>query len=330
MSALALATAKKDVTARRGIDRGAHKNSAPTPTSFSNAPLLQRKSRCACGGDCPRCSNELDLEKVVQTKLVVGEPQDEYEREADQIADHVMRVSATAHVYAPLSLPSPVNTYGTMPVQRKPATTAPLLKVQRQAEALVEPLTEEEEEPEEIIQTKLIAGKIGPPTRLTNLFATTIQRQSYAGKQNAEAKDEDESDFPDVFGDIAAVQAKFAPDAQSLPVDQDGSASQPIETFDDEHSVRRKGRGGEARRNQWHQTQEAFSPVHSVEQAIHRTRGGGIPLLASTQHFMEDSFGVDFGHVRIHTSAEAEELNQLLHSYAFTTGSDIYFATGMY
>jgi hypothetical protein len=43
-------------------------------------PLLQRK--CACGGGCPRC----------QAKLKMSEPGDQYEQEADHIADQVMRM----------------------------------------------------------------------------------------------------------------------------------------------------------------------------------------------------------------------------------------------
>lgn len=49
-------------------------------------PLLQRK--CACGGGCPRCKDELGI----QTKLKIGEPGDKYEQQADRIADEVMRM----------------------------------------------------------------------------------------------------------------------------------------------------------------------------------------------------------------------------------------------
>ncbi len=49
-------------------------------------PLLQRK--CACGGSCPRCKDELGI----QTKLKISEPGDKYEQEADRIADEVMRM----------------------------------------------------------------------------------------------------------------------------------------------------------------------------------------------------------------------------------------------
>lgn len=97
---------------------------APT-SSFTPAPtgLLQRK--CACGGkpglhgDCTECRqnrltaqpnsttassarfghdfgrvrvHEKDTPKRIQTKLTVNEPGDKFEREADRIADQVMRI----------------------------------------------------------------------------------------------------------------------------------------------------------------------------------------------------------------------------------------------
>ena len=49
-------------------------------------PLLQRK--CACGGGCPRCKEDLGI----QTKLKIGKPGGKYEQEADRIADEVMRM----------------------------------------------------------------------------------------------------------------------------------------------------------------------------------------------------------------------------------------------
>lgn len=49
-------------------------------------PLLQRQ--CACGGGCPRCQEEA----LEQTKLKISEPGDQYEQEADRVADQVMRM----------------------------------------------------------------------------------------------------------------------------------------------------------------------------------------------------------------------------------------------
>jgi len=64
-------------------EKGRSRSVSPLSTGM---PLLQRK--CACGGGCPRCKQELGI----QTKLKIGEPGDKYEQEADRIADEVMRM----------------------------------------------------------------------------------------------------------------------------------------------------------------------------------------------------------------------------------------------
>ncbi|HEX6622562.1 MAG TPA: DUF4157 domain-containing protein [Pyrinomonadaceae bacterium] len=68
----------------------------PPPEIVSHVPAhpshtgltLQRKAACACGGSCPRCAEESE-HAVLQTKLRIGTPGDEYEREADRVADAV-------------------------------------------------------------------------------------------------------------------------------------------------------------------------------------------------------------------------------------------------
>src|SRR5438552_13130739 len=57
--------------------------------SFSGG-LLQPKAACACGGGGPRSAEEMRPE-TLQTKSRVGTPGDEYEQEADRVADQVMR-----------------------------------------------------------------------------------------------------------------------------------------------------------------------------------------------------------------------------------------------
>ena len=54
----------------------------------TDAIVLQRMSACPCDGGCPRCVGDM----VIQPKLRIGEPGDRYEREADRVADAVMRM----------------------------------------------------------------------------------------------------------------------------------------------------------------------------------------------------------------------------------------------
>ena len=59
-------------------------------------------------------------------------------------------------------------------------------------------------------------------------------------------------------------------------------------------------------------------------------RGGGRPLDRATRAAAEPRFGHDFGRVRVHTGAEADQAARELGARAFTTGSDIVFAGGQY
>lgn len=96
----------------------AHKHSEPVPHKApathaapaqpSSMPLsVQRKPACACGGTCPHCQA-----KRVQTKLSVSEPGDSLEREAEHVAEAVLRMPS----------PTAANHSRTAPsIQRAPA-----------------------------------------------------------------------------------------------------------------------------------------------------------------------------------------------------------------
>ena len=56
-------------------------------------------------------------------------------------------------------------------------------------------------------------------------------------------------------------------------------------------------------------------------------RGAGQPLDARTRHFMETSFGEDFGDVRVHTSRQAA---RAVNARAYTVGADVVFDEGQY
>jgi cell wall-associated NlpC family hydrolase len=54
----------------------------------SGRPLVQRKAACHCGGECSHCQEDAKR----QSKIAVSTPGDQYEQEADRIADQVMRM----------------------------------------------------------------------------------------------------------------------------------------------------------------------------------------------------------------------------------------------
>jgi len=67
-----------------------HQTPAPkarqVSTLSTGLPLIHPKAGCACGGGCPRCQ----AKNTTQTKLKISDPGDQYEREADQIAQQVL------------------------------------------------------------------------------------------------------------------------------------------------------------------------------------------------------------------------------------------------
>jgi hypothetical protein len=71
--------------------------------------------------------------------------------------------------------------------------------------------------------------------------------------------------------------------------------------------------------------------VHpEVEQAIARTRGGGNQIDHGVRDRLAGALGDPFTDVRVHTDNAADALSRSVAARAFTTGSDIYFASGEY
>ena len=63
---------------------------ASIPAVHGDSAVLHRKANCACGGGCRSCEQKATL--GIQTKLAISSPDDQFEREADSVADHVMRI----------------------------------------------------------------------------------------------------------------------------------------------------------------------------------------------------------------------------------------------
>lgn len=74
----------------------------------------------------------------------------------------------------------------------------------------------------------------------------------------------------------------------------------------------------------------AFELDEETAASINQQRGGGQALDESARERMQAATGVELGDVRVHTSPEADALNQQLGAKAFTTGKDIYFREGAY
>ena len=92
MGDLVLAARPLDTT--HATNGRARQSAPPQPFAFRQLPYsaattIPGKSRCACGGGCPKCETGL----AVQTKAALGQPGDVYEQEADRVAAEVMRMA---------------------------------------------------------------------------------------------------------------------------------------------------------------------------------------------------------------------------------------------
>ncbi|MEH2221901.1 eCIS core domain-containing protein [Nostoc sp.] len=67
-----------------------------------------------------------------------------------------------------------------------------------------------------------------------------------------------------------------------------------------------------------------------LEASINRARGDGQPLANNVRKPMEKAFGADFSGVKVHTDAQANQLNQSIQARAFTTGQNVFFRQGEY
>ncbi|MFB2881324.1 DUF4157 domain-containing protein [Floridanema aerugineum] len=67
-----------------------------------------------------------------------------------------------------------------------------------------------------------------------------------------------------------------------------------------------------------------------LDTAINSARGGGQPLEAGLQRSMGQAMGADFSGVKVHTDAQADQLNRSVQARAFTTGQDVFFRQGEY
>lgn len=75
--------------------RGAPPAATRPPTAKNAWASIQRAPTCACGGSCPRCQSAV-------SGLKISEPNDSYEREADAVADIVMRMAGAESPVAPV------------------------------------------------------------------------------------------------------------------------------------------------------------------------------------------------------------------------------------
>ena len=78
------------------------------------------------------------------------------------------------------------------------------------------------------------------------------------------------------------------------------------------------------------QQSSSHSISEPLSQKINSTRGSGHKMDSNTLQAMNNSFGMNFDEVNIHTGNDASQMNAGINARAFTIGRDIYFNQGEY
>jgi Domain of unknown function (DUF4157) len=139
-----------------------------------------------------------------------------------------------------------------------------------------------------------------------------------------------------------SVQREGIDDEEELQMKPLADSIQRVENEDEElqmkplaDSIQREGIDDEEELQMKTQVQrrEAIGggeASEDLETAINSAKGGGQSLDAGLQRSIGEAMGADFSGVKVHTDAQADQLNQSIQAKAFTTGQDLFFRQGAY
>ncbi|NOG84223.1 MAG: DUF4157 domain-containing protein [Candidatus Scalindua sp. AMX11] len=230
-------------------------------TFKQSCPLsLPGPAHCPYGGACHTCPPR------IQKKLKIGKPGDKYEQEADRIVDQVMRMP---DLEKKVSISNKANTNKAQ-IQRTCAEC-------------------KEEEEEEAIQTKPIAGQITP----------LVQRQ-----EEMEEEEEEET-----------LQTKPLGDQTTPLIQRQTELDEEEEENEDFVQARHEYTGSQV-------------VSADIASGVRTLGGQGRPLDAVTRAYFEPRFGHELGQVRVHAGSNASTLVRSVRAKAFTFGRHIVFGSG--
>ncbi len=291
----------------------------------------------------------------VQAKLEVGAAESVYETEADQMADQVVGVSA---FYSS-------DTFVAPGIQTAPRVTRngrdkdpdtliddimpPMPGEESDVSSEKEPEKNPPEETSETQEPQQPQGKVEKPDKDKN-----DEKGEKSGAEGEEKEEElkQEDDLPEVSPEEAAsfqgeanmepvapieispelsnqfVQTKAQEDLQTAEEEEEQEQETIQEKVqakftaadDEEHqegTLQRSGSGNT----------EASS---NVSRGISNSKSSGESMPEATQAFMESQFQADLSEVRIHNDSASVDMNNELHSRAFTHENHIYFNEGQY
>jgi hypothetical protein len=274
---------------------------------------------------------------AIQAKLTINRPGDQFEQEADRVADEVMRMPRTSQ--RPLSSSASESKLHRKcaeceeeeknQLQRQeagagPAVAPPIVNevlsspgqpLDRGTRAFMEPRFGHDFSQARVHPAPFSDGDSGLAVqRVSNPTAVSIDGEELPELSAAPSQD-GESDGPDFQVEQLEAGAPFAEAADGAQGGLSGTPQQPEE---EDGTVQTSPNSGQA-------VSASISPKAVLSQL-----GGGAPMAHVLRTDMENALGHDFSRVRVHSDASAGLAAQSLGAHAFTLGEHVAFAPGLY
>lgn len=179
-----------------------------------------------------------------------------------------------------------------------------------------------------ILQTKAMDGVIdGVIQRDFEPHPEHTEEEIFAamGSQDAETEktpEEEEEEAPADTGDMGGMQMKLVVGSQDDPSEREADqAADAIVAGSPAPPIAGKAESGAISRSAMQDSGVKPAPALTSYLA---DPGAGSPLPDDTRSQIEQGLGADFGHVRLHTDARAQEAAASVGARAFTLGSNIW------
>jgi hypothetical protein len=307
-----------------------HATIKPSSARPSRSRASQEHAARAPGGAAPAAAHSarpaVSLMPTVQCKVVIGRPNDPYEREADAAS---ARVSAGQLVPAVSTLPPG----GLAVAQRQPESDETPSSPEPESEApqsdapaseAAESDTSEPEasEPEPSGDAEPVQRAASGSAELPRIEpevaekepeqqpARTIEVQR-AEREGSAEEEEESGDLEEAAEGPEAESESAQPEAAEEATEGGDEAGPPAE-----EPVQESG------------TTPATPVMASAAARAIRTKDDGEPMRGDTRRTLESRMGVQLGDVRVHEGAAARESAKTMNARAFTHGRDIFMGPG--
>ncbi|MBN8640459.1 MAG: DUF4157 domain-containing protein [Flavobacteriales bacterium] len=253
----------------------------------------------------------------IQKKLKTGTPGDHFEVEADKVADKVVNNNSSGGLLQSKSeeevQQNPISETISSVQSKEMKEEEPVQKKSDEKEEKVQKKTEEKEEP---VQKKEEKKEEEPVQKKAEEKEEAVQKKTEEKEEPVQKKEEKKEEEP--------VQKK-AEEKEEAVQKKAEEKEEPVQKKTEEKEEVAQAKCAECEKEEKAQKKSNPSMVET-----NLKKGKGNPLDKKVKAEMENSFGVDFSSIRIHTDSNAINMCQEMKAQAFTNGVNIYFNKGKY